>query len=183
MQYFRNTLFLKLKQSDHFSRLIYGICALFCFGSLAIAIFYLQDVLWLEPCPYCKLQRVIFFIMGSLFVILAIFNPKRILAKISGCLIFIIMSMGIFVAGKHIYTQTNPNFENSASCQATNNSILEVLDFEVVKRILSAKGDCGTIDWTFLGLSIPMLSLIAYIGLGVIGIVICFWNISKPKKF
>ncbi len=182
MRYFRNKLFQRLKHSEHFCRFIYGMCAFFCFGSLAVAIYYFQDVLWLEPCPYCKLQRVIFFIMGCMFTILTIFNPKRVFAKISASLIFIIMSMGIFVAGKHVYMQINPNFENSASCQATSSSILEVLDFEVVRKILSAKGDCGVIDWTFFGLSLPMLSLIAYIGLGIVGIIICFWNIPKPKK-
>ena len=46
----------------------------------------------------------------------------------------------------------------------------EVLDlmgpFEVFRTVLTGTGDCGNIDWTFLGLSMPMWSLVWFALLG-----------------
>jgi disulfide bond formation protein DsbB len=44
--------------------------------------------------------------------------------------------------------------------------------FEVVRKVMTGGGECGTIDWTFLGLSMPQWVLIAAIALGLAGI----WN-------
>ncbi len=33
--------------------------------------------------------------------------------------------------------------------------------------VFRGTGDCAAIDWTFLGLTIPQLSLVAFIGLGI----------------
>ncbi|GBU10370.1 hypothetical protein AwWohl_15080 [Gammaproteobacteria bacterium] len=163
-------------QGRLYPRLIYLSCALVCAASLAIAILYMQDVLWLEPCPYCKLQRVVFFMMMVVFLLFAVINPKRIMAKISFMILSLVTLLGVFFALKHISVQLNPSTDSAASCQATTNSITEVLDFQLIKEILSAKGDCGTTDWALFGLSIPMLSLIAYVGLGLIGLIMLWLN-------
>ena len=33
--------------------------------------------------------------------------------------------------------------------------------------IFRGTGDCATIDWTFLGLTLPQLALITFIGFGI----------------
>jgi disulfide bond formation protein DsbB len=42
---------------------------------------------------------------------------------------------------------------------------------EVVRKVMTGGGECGSIDWTFLGLSMPAWVLIAAITLGIIGVV------------
>ena len=37
----------------------------------------------------------------------------------------------------------------------------------VVQKVLAAKGDCSTIDWSFLGLTMPMWSLVWFVLLAV----------------
>ncbi|NLA67444.1 MAG: disulfide bond formation protein B, partial [Gammaproteobacteria bacterium] len=36
----------------------------------------------------------------------------------------------------------------------------------VIRKVLTGSGDCGTIDWTFLGLSMPAWSLVWFVLLG-----------------
>ncbi len=165
-----------------YARLIYSMAAVICFGSVAVAVFYFQDVLWLEPCPYCKLQRVIFIVLGIIFSILAIINPQRPLARfIAWCHVMFVVGIGLYIAGRHVYVQTYPSPESAASCQTTSDNLIEVLDFAVVRSILSAQGDCSQVSWSIFGITIPMLSLIAFIGLGLVA---C-WILKRPapKRF
>jgi len=50
---------------------------------------------------------------------------------------------------------------------------------EVVRKVMTGGGECGVIDWTFLGLSMPQWVLIAASALGLLGI----WNnASRPAR-
>jgi disulfide bond formation protein DsbB len=42
--------------------------------------------------------------------------------------------------------------------------------------VFRGTGDCAAIDWTFLGLTIPQLSLIAFIGFGVFALYLARLN-------
>jgi disulfide bond formation protein DsbB len=50
---------------------------------------------------------------------------------------------------------------------------------EVVRRVMTGGGECGTIDWVFLGLSMPQWVLLSAITLGLIGVVN---NAFKPVR-
>jgi disulfide bond formation protein DsbB len=41
---------------------------------------------------------------------------------------------------------------------------------EVIRRVMTGGGECGVIDWTFLGLSMPLWVLVSAIALGIAGI-------------
>jgi protein dithiol:quinone oxidoreductase len=41
---------------------------------------------------------------------------------------------------------------------------------EVVRRVMTGGGECGVIDWTLLGISMPGWVLIAAVSLGLMGI-------------
>lgn len=172
----------KFFQHSLYGRLAYLFAAIICFASVAFAILYLQDVKWLEPCPYCKLQRVIFIFVGIIFLICAIFHPKRIWAFFSSILLLLGVTAGWYVSAKHIYIQQFPS-ENSASCSAMNDDLIEVLDFQFIKGILSAKGDCSKIEWSFYGLSLPMLSFIGFSVMAIWGLYILWQNMKKPSYY
>jgi len=46
--------------------------------------------------------------------------------------------------------------------------------FDVVRRVLRGSGECGAIDWTFLGFSIPEWTLACFIGLVIYAIYLSF---------
>ncbi len=197
-------------------------CAALCAGMLAYAIYYLEDVLWLEPCPYCKLQRIGFWLLGVSFLAAGLRQQSRLLlliisaiamglsiyasyylpltgshrleimviasavaigfgvagllshrllgARINALMIGISALLGAGVAIRHSYVQLFPDNTTATSCQAATSSIAEVLDFAVIRNILAARGDCGVTDWTFLSLSIPNWGVLAFIGMGVVGV-------------
>ena len=54
-------------------RRVFGTIALICAGMLAFGILYLQNVVGLEPCPMCIVQRYALIIVG-VFAALAAFS-------------------------------------------------------------------------------------------------------------
>jgi disulfide bond formation protein DsbB len=42
---------------------------------------------------------------------------------------------------------------------------------EVIRKVMTGGGECGVIDWMFLGVSMPGWVLIAAVSMGLIGIV------------
>ncbi len=81
------------------------IAGLFC------AALYLEYVLHQEPCPLCMVQRVVFIVMGVLFAIATVHNPKRTGAKVYSALIGLFALFGIAVASRHIWIQHLPKEE------------------------------------------------------------------------
>jgi len=45
--------------------------------------------------------------------------------------------------------------------------------------VFKGTGDCAAIDWTFLGLTIPQMSLIAFIGFGAYAVYLLKLNSKK----
>jgi disulfide bond formation protein DsbB len=49
---------------------------------------------------------------------------------------------------------------------------------ETIKLMLNGTGDCAKVDWTLLGLSIPELTLMAFLGLATLSL-LQIWNIQQ----
>lgn len=153
-------------------RSIFFILGLLPLAAIAFAKFYLEDIQLLEPCPYCMLQRGIFLLFTAVFWLSAIFVGKgsRFFSSLSSLLFILVAILGLFIAGKHIYLQFNPT--DSLGCTQTTLAITEVFDYQIVKDLLMTGGDCSVIDWTFLGLTIPMWSAVLMVIFALIGIAI-----------
>ena len=109
-----------------------------CAGLLGYAI-YLQLHDGLEPCPLCIFQRVAFAALGV----------------VAGL-------VGIGIAGRHVWLQLNP--PAIPSCGAGLEFMRETMSTtSVIRKVLTGSGDCGTVDWTFLGLSMPAWSLVWFV--------------------
>ena len=75
------------------------------------------------------------------------------------------------MAGRHVWIQAQPPGTVPA-CGAPLDSLMQMFPLlDVVRKVMTGGGECGTIDWTFLGLSMPMWVLISAITLGLVGIV------------
>ncbi|HSN71702.1 MAG TPA: disulfide bond formation protein B [Steroidobacteraceae bacterium] len=140
-----------------------------CVGLMAYAL-YAQHVLGYEPCPLCVFQRVAVMAVGALFLLAALFDPPRTGARVFGVLIDLAAVAGILVAIRHLWIQAQPP-GTVAECGASLDYMLDVLPItEVVTKVLTGAGECGKIDWMFLGLTMPAWVLIALVGLGSWGL-------------
>ena len=141
-------------------RLGNGLGFLACAALIAYAL-YAEHVLELAPCPLCIFQRVAVIVIGVLFLIAALHNPSRTGARVYGVLIAIAGLCGIGVAARHIWIQAQPP-GSVAACGADLNYLMDIMPLtEVVSKVLTGSGECGKVDWTLLGLSMPWWVAIA----------------------
>jgi disulfide bond formation protein DsbB len=153
-------------------------------GFLACAVLmgyalYAQHVLGLEPCPLCIFQRVAVITVGVLFLIAALHNPQGNGSKVYGGLIDLAAVVGILISARHIWIQAQPP-GTVAACGADLNYLLEIMPVtDVVNKVLTGSGECGKVDWTLLGLSMPWWVLIALVVLGTWGLAVNFFGRAK----
>ena len=150
-------------------RSLFFILGLVPLAAIAFAKFYLEDIQLLEPCPYCMLQRGIMLLFTAVFWLCAIIVGQgcRVFSSLSFLLSIAVGALGLLISGKHIYLQLNPT--DSLGCTQTTLAITEVFDYQIVKDLLMTGGDCSVIDWTFLGLSIPMWTAVLTLLLAILG--------------
>jgi disulfide bond formation protein DsbB len=99
--------------------------------------------------------------MGVLFLLAALHNPSRIGARVYGALLVVAGLSGIGVAARHIWIQAQPP-GSVAACGADLNYLMDIMPLtEVVSKVLTGSGECGAVDWTLLGLSMPWWVAIA----------------------
>ena len=78
--------------------------------------------------------------------------------------------VGTGTAGRHVWLQTLP-VDQAPSCGPPLSFLHESLGtFETARKVLTGSGNCGDIDWTMLGLSMPAWSLMGFVGLGAWGV-------------
>src|ERR1044072_9073448 len=136
-----------------------------CAGLMGYAL-YAQYVLHLAPCPLRIFQRVATIGTGLLLLIAALHNPRGIGARVYGALIGLAALCGMLISARHIWIQAQPP-GTVAACGADLNYLLDIMPVtEVVTKVLTGSGECGAIDWTLLGLSMPWWVAIS---LGVLG--------------
>jgi len=153
--------------------------ALLCFGMVAWAIFYAGRVLGLVPCPLCMFQRVCIGALCVVFLIAALHPARRTGAIVYGVLIFLVAGVTTWVAARHVWIQSQPA-GTVPSCGAPLDSLLEMFPvLEVIRRVMTGGGECGLVDWTLLGISMPGWVLIVAVSLGLVGILN---NIVYPAR-
>jgi len=133
-----------------------------CAGLLAYAMF-LQQVEMLEPCPLCILQRIAFVAIGLFALLAGLHNPARPGRLIYTILISISTLFGIAIAGRHVWLQHLPP-ELVPDCGPGLGYMLDAFPLlDTIEMVLTGSGSCAEVSWSFLGLSMPEWTLIAYI--------------------
>lgn len=152
---------------DRRSLNLFGFLA--CGGLLAYAL-YTQYALGLEPCPLCIFQRVAVAALGLVFLIAALHYPGPAGARVYAALVLLAAGGGAAVAGRHVWLQNLPP-DQVPSCGPGLDFMLDSFPLtEVLEMVLTGSGECATVDWSFLGLSMPAWVLIAVSCLGLYGI-------------
>lgn len=154
-----------------------------CAALLGYAIF-MQLHEGLEPCPLCIFQRIAFAALGVLFLLAALHGPRRSGGRsVYGLLAFVAAAVGIGIAGRHVWVQVMPR-DVMSSCGPPLSFLSEQMGpFEVFRTVLTGTGDCGNIDWRFLGLSMPMWSLVWFVALALWALYAGFKRRGPRKLF
>jgi disulfide bond formation protein DsbB len=142
-------------------RLVFGMIALMCVGMLAFGILYLQNVVGLEPCPMCIVQRECLIGLG-VFSALAAFSKRRGWRWLWGALGIAVGGFGAFTAAWQSWMQWYP--PEVATCGRDLYGIIESFPLmRAISIIFRGSGDCSAVDWTFLGGSIANWSFVWFV--------------------
>lgn len=140
-----------------------------CVALIASA-FYMQYVMGLDPCPLCMMQRIVIYTLGALFLLATLHRPGLIGQRIYATLIALVSCAGIGFASRQLWLQSLPP-EEVPACGPSLEYMLDVLPWkDVINAMMYGTGDCAEVAWTFLSLSIPGWTLIAFIGFAVLGL-------------
>jgi len=140
---------------------------------------YAERILGFVPCPLCMFQRVCIVALGIVFLIAGLHRARRIGSIVYGVLIVIAAGAATWVSGRHVWIQHQPP-GTVPSCGAPLDNLLQMFPvLEVIRRVMTGGGECGNVDWTFLGVSMPGWVLILSVSLGLIGILN---NIVYPPR-
>lgn len=132
---------------------------------------YLEHVQGLNPCPLCVFQRVGLIAFGFFALVGFLHNPKQPLLKRTYSILAtlgILWSMG--VAARHVWLQSLPP-DKVPSCGPGLDYLVDALPMKsVLQQVLSGSGECAVIDWTFLGQSLPVWSLVFFSILSIVSV-------------
>ncbi len=147
------------------SRGINGIGFLLIVAAMLFALFYLEGVLYLEPCPLCIIDRMVLSAIGLVFLLAAVHNPGRIGQRAYAGLNLLLVGLGAAVAGRHVWLQHLPA-DQVPECGASLDYMLETLPLHrTLQKVLQGSGECADVQWTLLGLSIPEQTLLLFVAL------------------
>ena len=146
------------------SRTIFLMIACVCALLMGYALF-AQYALHYQPCMLCMVQRVFVSAVGLVALIAALHGAGRFGSRIYGLVTALMAVGGIYIAGRHVYLQSLPP-EQLDGCAPSFEYALNNFDsLKFLKTIFIRDQDCGVIDWTFLGLSMPNWVLFCFVGL------------------
>ena len=154
---------------------LFGSLLAFILVGIAVTI---QTQFNLEPCPLCVTQRIVFIVIGCLFLVFSFLKPNQVIKIVHFVSILITNIVGIVFAIKHILIQSKWIIV-PAECGIDLNYMFENFPLtEAFSLLFQGTGDCSEIDWLFLGLTLPQLALIAYIMFSIL----TFYIYKKIKK-
>lgn len=157
-------------------RTVFGLGFAAAAGALAFA-YYLEYVHGLAPCPLCIFQRVAMAAAGLAFLAGAVHGPIGAGRTVYAMLAALAAAASAAVAGRHVWLQSLPE-DQVPACGPGLDYLIDVLPWhEVMATILRGDAACADVDASFLGLSLPAWTLVAFAGLALWAILCAY-----PKK-
>jgi len=134
-----------------------------CVALLAYAI-YTQLYQGLEPCPLCIFQRLAFAGLALVFLVGGLHAPRGTTGRrVYAALLAVAGLIGVGIAGRHVWLQSLPP-DLAPSCGPPLSFLRETMGpLDLVRKVLTGTGNCGTVDWTLFGLSMPVWSLAGFV--------------------
>jgi disulfide bond formation protein DsbB len=152
------------------TRRLVNLCGFSICGGLLLYAYYLQIYQHLEPCPLCILQRVGVIVLGAVFLLAAVHNPRRWGSRVYGLLLLLAAAAGTIIAGRHLWLQNLPS-DRVPECGPGLAYMLDVFPLtDTLRMVFTGSGECAKVDWIFVGLSMPGWVLIWFLLLGTAGL-------------
>lgn len=124
----------------------------------------------LDPCPLCIFQRVGIVLLGLGFLAAALHHPRGFGRYLYSVLLALFALATVAVAARQLYIQSLPP-GTLPSCGAPLAVLLKIAPLtEVIRKVLTGSGECGEVNWRFLGLAMPAWVLICSLALGALGV-------------
>lgn len=157
--------------------IVFIVCVFFlCVAS------YLQFVVGLIPCPLCIIQRFLITLLGLLFLMGVLFNFSSITRCWLHTLTFLLSVFGSILASRQIWLEHFPA-NKLTSCQATLSQYSNAVYFQkIMELFFQGTSNCGSSNWSFLSLSMPMWTLLFFLLLAAISLRQVYINRSKNKQ-
>ena len=153
-----------------------GWVALVLAGMLAFGL-YLQNVVGLQPCPMCIVQRYC-YVLVALLALLGAFFASRKAHIFTYTALLLVSAAGLFVAARQTWLQWYP--PEVASCGRDFYGMIEQMPLsQALPRIFAGSGDCTQIDWTFLGGTIANWAFVAFSAVAVTAL---GWLLALRKR-
>lgn len=148
------------------------VFAAVCVVSIALLSYglYLQQVVGLEPCPMCIVQRYALILIAIIAAVTSVSGRKG--AQVSGgVLLLLTAGFGAFVAGRQSWLQWYP--PEIASCGRDFYGMIETFPLRrALPMIFKGSGDCIKVDWTFLGGSVANWSFLCFCALALVSLLL-----------
>ena len=147
------------------------VLVLVCMACLALLAFgvYLQQVVGLEPCPMCIVQRYALVLVAVSAALTGASGRKNFHVFGSGLMVMLAVA-GAYVAARQTWLQWYP--PEVVSCGRDLYGMIETFPLKrALPMIFRGGGDCTKVDWTFLGGSIANWSFVAFVSIALLLIV------------
>ncbi|MCG3170913.1 MAG: Disulfide bond formation protein B [Pseudomonadales bacterium] len=139
--------------------------------------YWLQYAEGLEPCPLCMTQRIFLVLLGLTGLVAALHGPGPRGVRVYGALAALLCVAGGSVAARHVWLQSLPP-ELAPACGPDLAYMFDAFPLtDALRLLLQGDGNCATVDWTLLGLSIPAWTLLAFAGF----LLVALWNGLRPR--
>ena len=151
---------------DRHPRRALALVAVGCVGLLAFGILYLQNVVGLEPCPMCIVQRYALILVAIVAALSSALSGRKG-RNIAVALIGLLAVGGAFVAARQSFLQWYP--PEILSCGRDFYGMIESFPLKrAIPMIFKGSGDCSAVDWTFLKMSIANWSFVCFTGIAAL---------------
>lgn len=148
------------------------VLAVVCLASIALLAYglYLQQVVGLEPCPMCIVQRYALILIAIIAGVTSASRRKGL--QISGAVLLLLTAgFGAFVAARQSWLQWYP--PEIASCGRDFYGMIETFPLRrALPMIFKGSGDCIKVDWTFLGGSVANWSFLCFCALALVSLLL-----------
>jgi disulfide bond formation protein DsbB len=145
-------------------RLLHGLGLLIALIMLGGAL-YLQITEFVLPCLLCVYLRVTTILYGITSLIAVLYLPQRWGRKMYLRLFLLYSLLGIVVSVYLLWIQMQPAAGGMSCGQGAGATLINWPFGETLTLLFSSYGDCVDVPWTGFGLTLPMLSLLSFIGL------------------
>lgn len=161
-------------------RAVWSLGLLLCAALIGLAL-YLQYARGMDPCPLCILQRVVFMVMGLVFLLGALHAPRSRVRFVYALLLLAVAVAGVGIATRHLWIQSLPA-DQVPSCGAPLGYLIHTRSSHggflgVLKMVLTGSGECAKVEKLF-GVPLPGWALLWFALLGGWGT----WAALRPRR-